>query len=42
MIWRARHHTVTFPRRPLIMGIVNINDDSFCGVGTLDPRPIHF
>jgi hypothetical protein len=37
MIWRARHHTLTFPRRPLIMGIVNINDDSFCGDGTLDP-----
>ena len=32
----ARHHRITFPRRPLIMGIVNINDDSFCGDGTLD------
>ena len=23
--------------RPLVMGIVNLNDDSFCGDGTLDP-----
>ena len=37
MIWKARHHRVEFPRRPLVMGIVNINDDSFCGDGTLDP-----
>lgn len=37
MIWQARHHRVEFPRRPLVMGIVNINDDSFCGDGTLDP-----
>lgn len=36
MILRARQHTLTFPRRPLVMGIVNINDDSFCGDGTLD------
>jgi dihydropteroate synthase len=36
MILRAREHVVTFPRRPLVMGIVNINDDSFCGDGTLD------
>lgn len=28
---------VTFPRRALLMGIVNINDDSFSGDGTLDP-----
>ena len=28
--------TIHFPRRPLIMGIVNVNDDSFCGDGTLD------
>ncbi|MDA7935595.1 dihydropteroate synthase [Akkermansiaceae bacterium] len=28
---------VTFPRSPLLMGIVNINDDSFSGDGTLDP-----
>ncbi len=32
----ARHHRITFPRRPLVMGIVNINDDSFCNDGTLD------
>lgn len=37
MIWRAREHVIDFPRRPLVMGIVNINDDSFCGDGTLDP-----
>lgn len=37
MIWKARQHTLEFPRRPLVMGIVNINDDSFCGDGTLDP-----
>lgn len=37
MIWQARHHRIHFPRRPLVMGIVNINDDSFCGDGTLDP-----
>lgn len=37
MILRARHRTITFPRRPLVMGIVNLNDDSFCGDGTLDP-----
>lgn len=38
MIWKARQHIIEFPRRPLIMGIVNINDDSFCGDGTLDPE----
>jgi len=32
-----RTRTITFPRRPLLMGIVNINDDSFSGDGTLDP-----
>jgi dihydropteroate synthase len=37
MIWQARQHRIRFPRRPLVMGIVNINDDSFCGDGTLDP-----
>lgn len=36
MILRARTHVICFPRRPLIMGIVNINDDSFCGDGSLD------
>lgn len=33
----ARGRSITFPRRPLVMGIVNINDDSFCGDGSLDP-----
>lgn len=37
MLLKARQRTLSFPRRPLIMGIVNINDDSFCGDGTLDP-----
>ena len=37
MILKARQHFIEFPRRPLVMGIVNINDDSFCGDGTLDP-----
>jgi dihydropteroate synthase len=32
----TRHHVVEWPRRPLITGIVNINDDSFSGDGTLD------
>lgn len=32
----ARHHRIQFPRRPLVMGIVNLNDDSFCNDGTLD------
>lgn len=27
---------IHFPRRPLLMGIVNVNDDSFSGDGTLD------
>ncbi len=34
---RARHHHLTFPRRPLVMGILNVNDDSFCDDGSLDP-----
>lgn len=37
MLLRARQNILEFPRRPLVMGIVNINDDSFCGDGTLDP-----
>lgn len=37
MILETRSRLITFPRRPLVMGIVNINDDSFCGDGTLDP-----
>ncbi len=33
----ARNRRISFPRRPLIMGILNINDDSFSGDGRLDP-----
>lgn len=36
MILRARDRTIDFPRRPLVMGIVNLNDDSLSGDGTLD------
>ena len=36
MLLQVRGRTLTFPRRPLVIGIVNINDDSFCGDGTLD------
>ncbi len=36
MILRARGRTVAFPRRPLVMGILNLNDDSFSGDGSLD------
>src|SRR6202795_546955 len=35
MILRVRDRSVTFPRRPLVMGIVNITDDSFSGDGSL-------
>lgn len=38
MILQARQRVISFPRRPLLMGIVNINDDSFCGDGTLDSQ----
>jgi dihydropteroate synthase len=31
-----RQRSLQFPRRPLVMGIVNINDDSFCQDGSLD------
>lgn len=34
----ARNHLITFPRRPMVMGIVNINDDSFCNDGSIDPE----
>ena len=40
MFLSARHHRLTFPRRPLVMGIVNINDDSFCNDGTLDLKAV--
>jgi len=33
---RLPARTIEFPRRPLVMGIVNVNDDSFSGDGTLD------
>lgn len=36
MILRARGRTIDFPRRPLVMGILNVNDDSFSGDGSLD------
>jgi Pterin binding enzyme len=33
---RLPRRLIEFPRRPLVMGIVNVNDDSFSGDGTLD------
>ena len=36
MILRLPSRDLHFPRRPLLMGIVNVNDDSFSGDGTLD------
>lgn len=36
MLLRLPDRVIPFPRRPLIMGIVNVNDDSFSGDGTLD------
>jgi len=36
MILRTPGRDIAFPRRPLLMGIININDDSFSGDGTLD------
>jgi dihydropteroate synthase len=36
MVLKTRQQTILFPRRPMVMGIVNINDDSFCGDGSLD------
>jgi len=33
---RLPQRVIDFPRRPLVMGIVNVNDDSFSGDGTLD------
>ena len=38
MILETPTRKISFPRRPLLMGIVNINDDSFSGDGTLDPK----
>lgn len=34
----TRYRRIAFPRRPLLMGILNINDDSFSGDGKLDPQ----
>ncbi|MFC7337184.1 dihydropteroate synthase [Haloferula chungangensis] len=36
VIWKLPHREIRFPRRPLVMGIVNVNDDSFSGDGTLE------
>ena len=36
MRWQLPNREIVFPRRPLVMGIVNVNDDSFSGDGTLD------
>ncbi len=36
MILRLKQREIVFPRRPLVMGIVNLNDDSFSGDGTRD------
>jgi dihydropteroate synthase len=33
---RLPDRMIDFPRRPMVMGIVNVNDDSFSGDGTLD------
>ena len=32
---KIKDRVLQFPRRPLVMGIVNVNDDSFSGDGTL-------
>jgi dihydropteroate synthase len=36
VIWKLPAREIIFPRRPLVMGIVNVNDDSFSGDGTLE------
>jgi dihydropteroate synthase len=36
VIWKLPAREIVFPRRPLVMGIVNVNDDSFSGDGTLE------
>jgi dihydropteroate synthase len=36
MLLRTLRYKMSFPRRPLVMGIVNINDDSFSGDGSLN------
>ena len=36
VIWKLPSREIAFPRRPLVMGIVNVNDDSFSFDGTLE------
>jgi len=36
MRWQLTGRVISFPRRSLVMGIVNVNDDSFSGDGSLD------
>ncbi|MEM9236919.1 MAG: dihydropteroate synthase [Verrucomicrobiota bacterium] len=36
MKWKLPGREIEFPRRCLLMGIVNVNDDSFSGDGTLE------
>jgi len=36
MLLRLPQRNISFPRRPLVMGILNINDDSFSGDGKVD------
>ena len=36
MVLKLRHRTLTWPRRGCVMGILNINDDSFSGDGKVD------
>jgi len=36
MVLQARQHRIVFPRRPLVMGIVNLTNDSFCNDGSLN------
>jgi dihydropteroate synthase len=38
VIWKLPARVIEFPRRTLVMGIVNVNDDSFSGDGTLEIR----
>ncbi len=35
-VLRAGGREIVFPRQPLVMGIINLNDDSFSGDGTLN------
>ena len=36
MLLKMSRYQIRFPRRPLVMGIVNLTDDSFSGDGSLD------